>query len=44
MKVMIENEAQLLPIAAIFAFGFIVLVLPMGLFLGWLSKRVAVKR
>jgi glutamate transport system permease protein len=44
MKEMIENEAQTLLIGAIFAFGFVVLTLPTGLFLGWLSKRLAVKR
>ena len=44
MKEMIENEAQTLLIAAIFAFGFVVLTLPTGLILGWLSKRLAVKR
>ncbi|MGC9543126.1 amino acid ABC transporter permease [Streptomyces sp. UG1] len=44
MKEMIENEAQTLAIGAIFAFGFVVLTLPTGLFLGWLSKRLAVKR
>ncbi|MEU1482077.1 amino acid ABC transporter permease [Streptomyces sp. NPDC001668] len=44
MKGMIENEAQTLLIGAIFAFGFVVLTLPTGLFLGWLSKRLAVKR
>ncbi|MFD7509282.1 amino acid ABC transporter permease [Streptomyces sp. NPDC059853] len=44
MKTMIENEAQILPIAMIFALGFVLLTLPMGLFLGWVSKRVAVKR
>jgi glutamate transport system permease protein len=44
MKEMIENEAQLIPIAAIFAAGFLILTLPTGLFLGWVSKRVAVKR
>jgi glutamate transport system permease protein len=45
MKEMVENEAHaLLPIFAIFAFGFIVLTLPTGLLLGWVSKRVAVKR
>jgi glutamate transport system permease protein len=44
MKTMIENEAQTVLIAAIFAFGFVVLTLPTGLFLGWLSKRLAVKR
>ncbi|MFI6346249.1 amino acid ABC transporter permease [Streptomyces sp. NPDC050560] len=44
MKEMIENEAQLLLISLIFAFGFVVLTLPTGLILGWLSKRLAVKR
>ncbi|WP_327698083.1 amino acid ABC transporter permease [Streptomyces sp. NBC_00459] len=44
MKTMIENEAQLLLIGAVFAFGFVVLTLPTGLALGWLSKRLAVKR
>ncbi|GAA2678746.1 amino acid ABC transporter permease [Streptomyces aculeolatus] len=44
MKEMIENEAQLLLISAIFALGFIVLTLPTGLFLGWVGKKVAVKR
>ncbi|MEY9994802.1 glutamate transport system permease protein [Streptomyces sp. V4I8] len=44
MKEMIENEAQTVLIAAVFAFGFVVLTLPTGLFLGWLSKRLAVKR
>ncbi|MEU5365797.1 amino acid ABC transporter permease [Streptomyces sp. NPDC005925] len=44
MKVMLENEAQVVPIAAIFALGFVVLTLPTGLFFGWLSKRLAVKR
>jgi glutamate transport system permease protein len=44
MKTMIENEAQTLLIGAVFAFGFVVLTLPTGLFLGWLSKRLAVKR
>ncbi|WSQ12219.1 amino acid ABC transporter permease [Streptomyces sp. NBC_01231] len=44
MKEMIENEAQTLAIGAVFAFGFVVLTLPTGLFLGWLSKRLAVKR
>jgi glutamate transport system permease protein len=44
MKTMIENEAQTLAIGAVFALGFIVLTLPTGLFLGWLSKRLAVKR
>lgn len=44
MKEMIENEAQLLLIATIFALGFVVLTLPTGLLLGWLGKRLAVKR
>ncbi|MCX2180709.1 amino acid ABC transporter permease [Streptomyces sp. SKN60] len=44
MREMIENEAQLLLISAIFAFGFICLTLPTGLFLGWIAKKVAVKR
>ncbi|MDX3643727.1 amino acid ABC transporter permease [Streptomyces sp. MB09-02B] len=44
MKGMIEKEAQTLLIGAVFAFGFVVLTLPTGLILGWLSKRLAVKR
>ncbi|GAB2977107.1 amino acid ABC transporter permease [Streptomyces pseudoechinosporeus] len=44
MKRMIENEAELLLISAIFAFGFVCLTLPTGLILGWVSKKVAVKR
>jgi glutamate transport system permease protein len=44
MKEMIENEAQVLAIGALFALGFVVLTLPTGLFFGWLSKRLAVKR
>ncbi|MEV0740464.1 amino acid ABC transporter permease [Streptomyces sp. NPDC050549] len=44
MKSMIENEAQTVAIGAVFAFGFVVLTLPTGLFLGWLGKRLAVKR
>ncbi|MFI1482521.1 amino acid ABC transporter permease [Streptomyces sp. NPDC020747] len=44
MKKMIENEAQLIAISAVFAFGFVCLTLPTGLFFGWLSKKVAVKR
>ncbi|GGW67412.1 glutamate transport system permease protein [Streptomyces albaduncus] len=44
MKEMIENEAQTVLIGTVFAFGFVVLTLPTGLILGWLSKRLAVKR
>ncbi|MGA5873445.1 amino acid ABC transporter permease [Streptomyces cinereoruber] len=44
MREMIENEAQLILISAIFALGFLCLTLPTGLFLGWVAKKVAVKR
>ncbi|WP_432030406.1 amino acid ABC transporter permease [Streptomyces sp. 1222.5] len=44
MKKMVENEAQLLLISAVIAFGFICLTLPTGLILGWVGKKVAVKR
>ncbi|OIK04315.1 amino acid ABC transporter permease [Streptomyces monashensis] len=44
MKKMIENEAQLLAISAVIAFGFVCLTLPTGLILGWVGKKVAVKR
>ncbi|MGW6391042.1 amino acid ABC transporter permease [Streptomyces sp. NPDC055103] len=44
MREMIENEAQLMLISAIFALGFICLTLPTGLFLGWIAKKVAVRR
>ncbi|MEU6382326.1 amino acid ABC transporter permease [Streptomyces bauhiniae] len=44
MKSMIENEAQTLAIGTVFALGFVVLTLPTGLLLGWLGKRLAVKR
>ncbi|MDF6045289.1 amino acid ABC transporter permease [Streptomyces sp. JH14] len=44
MKGMIEAEAQLILISAVFAFGFVCLTLPTGLILGWVSKKVAVKR
>ncbi|MFF5564169.1 amino acid ABC transporter permease [Streptomyces sp. NPDC012623] len=45
MKTMVENESSaLFAVFAVFAFGFIVLTLPTGLLLGWVSKRVAVKR
>src|SRR6267378_678516 len=42
MKEMVENEAALLLISGIFAAGFVVLTLPLGLFFGWMSKRLAV--
>lgn len=44
MKEMIENEAQLILISAVFAFGFVCLTMPTGLLLGWVGKKVAVKR
>ncbi|MEU5159881.1 amino acid ABC transporter permease [Streptomyces sp. NPDC020875] len=45
MKIMVENEADaLFAVFGVFAFGFIVLTLPTGLLLGWVAKRVAVKR
>ncbi|KUN78968.1 glutamate ABC transporter permease [Streptomyces bungoensis] len=44
MKEMVENEAQLLAISAVIAFGFCCLTLPTGLLLGWLGKKVAVRR
>jgi glutamate transport system permease protein len=44
MKKMIENEAQLLLISAVFAFGFVCLTLPTGLLLDWVGRKVAVKR
>ncbi|MFB7026318.1 MULTISPECIES: amino acid ABC transporter permease [unclassified Streptomyces] len=44
MREMIENEAQLILVSAIFAVGFLCLTLPTGLFLGWVAKKAAVKR
>ncbi|MEU3396614.1 glutamate transport system permease protein [Streptomyces filamentosus] len=44
MREMIENEAQLILISAIFAFGFLCLTLPTGLLLGRLARKAAVKR
>ncbi|MGW2649120.1 amino acid ABC transporter permease [Streptomyces sp. NPDC001393] len=44
MKKMIENEAELLAISAVIALGFVCLTLPTGLILGWVGKKVAVKR
>lgn len=44
MKEMVENEAALLTISGIFAVGFVILTLPMGLLFGWLGKRLAVAR
>jgi His/Glu/Gln/Arg/opine family amino acid ABC transporter permease subunit len=44
MKEMIENTAALLVVGGIFALGFLLLTLPMGLLFGWLGKRWAVVR
>jgi glutamate transport system permease protein len=44
MKEMVENEAALLLISGIFAAGFVILTLPLGLFFGWMGKRLAVAR
>lgn len=44
MKDIIDAQAQLILIALTFGLGFVVLTLPTGLILGWVSKKVAVKR
>jgi glutamate transport system permease protein len=44
MKEMIENTAALITVGTIFAVGFIVLTLPLGLLFGRLGKRLAVAR
>ena len=44
MKEMIENTAALIAVGTIFAVGFVILTLPMGLLFGWLGKRLAVAR
>ena len=44
MKEMIENTAAVLVVGSIFALGFVILTLPLGLFFGWLGKRWAVVR
>ena len=44
MKGMIENTAALLAVGTIFAVGFVILTLPLGLLFGYLGKRLAVAR
>ncbi|HEY7052284.1 MAG TPA: amino acid ABC transporter permease [Mycobacterium sp.] len=44
MKDMIENTAALLVVGGIFAAGFVVLTLPLGLLFTYLGRRLAVKR
>ena len=42
MKERIENTAAVLLVGGIFAIGFVILTLPLGLLFGWLGKRLAV--
>ncbi|WP_072687652.1 amino acid ABC transporter permease [Rhodococcus marinonascens] len=44
MKEMIENEAAIFVVGGIFALGFVVLTMPLGLLFGYLSKRFEVAR
>lgn len=44
MQVTIENEGSGLSIFLVFALGFVILTLPLGLWLTSLSRRLAVKR
>lgn len=44
MKELIENTAALLTVGSIFALGFLILTLPMGLLFSWLGTRLAVAR
>jgi glutamate transport system permease protein len=44
MKEMIENTAALIVVGTIFAVGFVLLTLPLGLLFGRLSKHLAVVR
>ncbi|MCV7384244.1 amino acid ABC transporter permease [Mycolicibacter longobardus] len=44
MKTMTENTAALLGVGAVFAAGFVVLTLPLGLLFGYLDRRWAVSR
>ncbi len=44
MSEWVETSSALLLTGAIFAAGFVVLTLPLGLFFGWLGKRLAVAR
>jgi len=44
MKEMIETTAAVLFVGGIFALGFVILTLPLGLLFGWLGKRMAVSR
>ncbi|MBF6174001.1 amino acid ABC transporter permease [Nocardia blacklockiae] len=44
MSEMIETEADIIVVGAIFALAFVVLTLPTGLLFGWLAKKYEVKR
>lgn len=44
MKEMIENTAAVMIVGGIFALGFVILTLPMGLLFGWFGKRLRVAR
>lgn len=44
MSEMIETEAAIFLVGGIFALGFVILTLPMGLLFGWLGKRYEVAR
>ncbi|MEB3030895.1 amino acid ABC transporter permease [[Mycobacterium] nativiensis] len=44
MKSMTENTAALLAVGAVFAAGFVVLTLPLGLMFGYLGRRWSVSR
>ncbi|QFU87814.1 amino acid ABC transporter permease [Amycolatopsis sp. YIM 10] len=45
MSEMIENESDaIILVFSVFALGFVLLTLPIGLLLGWVAKKVAVKR
>jgi glutamate transport system permease protein len=44
MKTIIENETASLTVFLVFAIGFVILTLPIGLFFTSLSRRLAVKR
>jgi len=40
----VENEGDVFAPAVVFATGFVILTLPTGLLLGWVARRVAVRR
>ncbi len=44
MAIIVENETGSLPVFAIFALGFVILTLPLGVWFTHLSQRLAVKR